>query len=155
MKINKVFFKAKIIKRKDLQEHPEKYTHVLCLEVDPDWWYAVVHYGKLNKDSLDKVAVKIENWEAGFSRQAQNFYFEVRDRLAEAMGDTSREHKNHLHKEAKKECGLYDEYGFLKSLFNLNKRELWLLTELMLRWAEEAGAYVEDLIPIYRSMGRG
>jgi len=151
MKFDKVFFKGKVIKRKDFLAYPEKYPTVICLEVDTDWWYPVINFGKMGE--LDNLAIKIERWEEGFKEQARRFYFAVRDRLTEAMGDTSRHHKDHLHKEAKKECGLYHDNGTLKSFNELNKREVWLLTEVMLRWAEEAGAYIDDLVPMHRYLG--
>ena len=149
METKRVYFKAKIIKRKDYLDNPESYQNVICLQVEPRWWQSVYNYGKINQRELHDQMVSFENWKLDPSEDAIHFYFKVRDRLAEASGELSREYKDHLHKEAKKECGFYDREGHLRSLRGMNRHELWELTDLMLRWAEEAEAYLDDLRPMY------
>jgi len=140
--MNKVHFKAKILPKAWYLKEPELYKHIIILDVDPKWWQAVTIYGKTNKDKLKAQMMTMENWDVPYDETAKKFYFAVRDRLAEASGDTSREYKNHLHQEAKREC------GYSKSINDLRRHELWEVTQVMIRWAEEAGADLTDLIPM-------
>lgn len=143
-----IHFKAGIISRKEYNEHPEEYHRVIILNIDTPWYQAVINYGKENKAKLHEQMVSLENWDIPFEEQAKSFYFLVRDRLAQTSGDTSREYKNHLHRQAKEECGFHD-----RSLNNLRKHELWELTQLMIRWSEEAESYLVDLMPMYKYLG--
>lgn len=78
-----------------------------------------------------------------WTERAKHFLFLVRDRLAAAAGETTREYKEHLYKQAKREAGLAKD-GESISLNDMSREQVWQLTNLMLDWAEKAGVDQSD-----------
>jgi hypothetical protein len=96
--------------------------------------------------------VTFEPWGKTASDSAIRLFHELRDRICEAMGDTSKEHKDHIKLTLKNSYGVVLPNGKLKSVASYSVSELGQLIDGAFLMAYEADADVRDLEPERREM---
>ena len=130
---------------------PQFFTDVplVILHVRKEYLSGLMNWSKAH--NMNDLEIVIQERPKDITQRGKNFFFALRDRIAKASGDKSKEHKEHLYRSCIRE---YASSAGLKkeSIKDLDKRELWLCTEIMYEWCIEAEAYIADLIPEYQSV---
>lgn len=145
--------RAKLIKKHHILRAPDLYKEepLLCLWVNPAYLNGLIAFSKIT--NMHNLEVVIREYINDPTERAIKFFFVLRDRVAEASGDTSKEYKSHLHHACVREFHFVDDDRNIKSsIKELNKKELWSVTEAMHRYALEANAYIGDLRAEYREI---
>lgn len=141
-----VNLKGGIVSKTVVLANPERYKDqpMLCFLLKEEYIPEIKRFLQENIDFGD-LELEMKPWPRDPSEQAKHFFFMVRDRVAKAQGDESRSNKDSLYRECVKDFK-FMYHGYPKaSMTNLDKRELWLVTEKMYTWAEEAGCMMKDL----------
>ncbi len=149
--IREMIVKGLIVDKRDILANPNKYKNqvLVCFSVGREYLQKLKLY-RSEVDLTKPLEVKMKPWPEEITDRARRFFFELRDRVAKAQGDETRQNKDHLYRS----CLL--EYTGLKShMSDLNKQELWQCTELMFRWSLEAEAYIGDLQAEYHEVKEG
>lgn len=149
--------KARFVNKKDVLENPAKYKNskIVVLEVFGQYIDSMTHYYTTNvhtKDENKIQRVEFINWEDSWSEEAKNYMFHLRDKLAKAQGDATKENKDHLYKSAKQTAGLLDNSGNIKSVDDMNREEMMILINQFLDWLQEAEEPMEDILPQYNDI---
>jgi len=142
-----VILKGGIVNKTVVLSNPKEYQNkpVLCLLLDDSGIPELKTYLKDGKIDLSKLEITLKEWPYDPTERAKHFFFMVRDRVAKAQGDEGRENKDGLYRNCVKSFKfMYKGYP-KESVKDLNKRELWMVTEQMYMWAEEAGCMMKDL----------
>lgn len=144
---SKVTFKGSIIKKTHILEHPEFYydTNLIAFLIPTDYLPKLIEFTRTN--GLKDYEITIEVPPVNPTDRAKKLFFKLRDRLAEASGDTSKEYKEHLYRSCIREFHKREDGEEKDSIRFLTRRELWLSTELMTEWCYEAEANISDIIP--------
>lgn len=144
---DRISMKAFPIKFSELIKNPAffKDSYVLAFEISKRQMSLVHTFAKVHEGKLKSVLLTMEPYHNTWSEQAQRFLFTVRDRICGATGDYSAENKEQIYAAAMIEAGFINENGSRKSLHDLDKREMGILIETMLRLAIETDCDVSDL----------
>ena len=143
-----IIIKGRLISKSSILAKPEFFTDTPLLvftlpEVYKQPMMAYYEtYGMKNDMELT-----IAPWPLNPTDRARKFFFALRDRIAEKLGDTSRENKDMLYRSAVRELDLRKEGKLISSLKDLDKTGLFMATEVLHTWAIEAECYLSDLIP--------
>ena len=158
--VEKMIYRIKarcyVVKRSEYD--PAKHKEVIILGIDTNWYQNVVNFTKMHPKALMDLMVTFEEWNYEPTEDAKKFYFKVRDRIVQAQdGALTKEAKDHLHHSCLFELGFPDENVEPKtSIKQLTRNELWMATNLMVRWAEQtADCYIDDLMPEYKDAQGG
>jgi hypothetical protein len=146
--------KVQVVKTNDVLADPEKYRNenLMIFKTGSRSMAHARRYAAHNIGNMTTQRMILMPESDEWTEQAKNFMFEVRDRLAVAQEDSSKQHKESLYRSAKKDCGFVWPDGKLKSIYDLNKREVWELTRQLMIWAQEAGAYLDDMDVDYEEL---
>lgn len=142
-----VTIKGDILSKKVVLDNPETYRDkkLLIVEIDDGFVSTLLEWVS-NKDNLTNVSCTLDNWGTDWSSKAKKYFYFLRDRLAQAQGDTTREAKDLLKAHCLVELDAREANGDIKKSFSrLTKKELWEATQIMERWVDEAGGYKADL----------
>ena len=104
---------------------------IIVLETTPTYLHAMRKFAA--DHDMTNLSVTFAEYPAAWTERARNFMFMVRDKLAEAAHETSREYKEHLYAMAKRECGLKDMH-----LADMSREEVSRLINQFMDWAAEA-----------------
>ena len=142
-----VILKGNLQNKDYVLSHPEEYEEkiLLCVEVKKEYLAELKQFVLDKKVNLGQLEVTLKPWPGTPTERAKHFFFMVRDRLAKHLNDETREHKEHLYHSCLAELKFMDRGRLKTSLTQLNKRELWLVTEQMYLWCEGAGVTMRDL----------
>jgi hypothetical protein len=140
--MDSVTFRAEVLRTKDVLANPEAFEGlpILVIQTTPGYLSHLRSYAKLH--SLKNAQVTMREMPTEWTERAKNFMFMVRDKVAVASGEDSKEYRIHLYMSAKEECGFFNlENGVkrVKSIKELTRDDLTKLTDLFLDWAEAAG----------------
>jgi len=124
----------------------EKLVGIARLKIEDQWIELLRSYLKEHKATYFRIT--LEPWGTATERSI-NFFHEIRDRICEAMGDSSRDHKEHMKKTIKEKYGPM-EGERLKSMSKYTTQEMKNVIDGALLMAEEAEADIRDLIPEWR-----
>ena len=125
----------------------EKANHVVRLKVDDHWYETLRQFYKENAADTISWRVTFEPWGKSASDGAIRLFYEIRDRICEAMGDTSKEHRDHIKRTLKNTYGVVLQNGKLKSLTGYSVSELSQLIDGAFLMGYEAEADLRDLEP--------
>lgn len=149
---DQIIIKGRLEPKTNILKAPEMYTDTaLLVFILPEAYKQPFMKYFYDHNMKDPMELTIRPWPLNKTDRATKFFFKLRDRIAEAQGDTSRENKNNLYRSAVKELGLKKEGTIINSLKDLDKTGLFLATEVLHQWAVEAEAYISDLIPEYKA----
>jgi len=152
---DRIVFHGIVEKKSRLLSHPDLYTDVdmICFRVRKEYMPGLVAYGK--EHDLTDLEITLAPWPVDPTDRAKKFFFALRDRLAEKTeGEKpTRQYKDHLYRSCVRELEFWNsEDNVIKqSLTGLDKRELWLVTELMHQWCVTAECDLRDLSATYES----
>lgn len=148
--------KAQILDKKEVLKNAKFYEHepLLCFSPYADALQALRNYFKEHPIGAGvKVELLFRPYPGDPHERAKNFFFALRDRLAEKIGDTTREHKDQLYRDCIRDLEFRDiDYSVKESIRDLTRYELWQATEHMMDWLAEAEAYVSDLRAEYEDV---
>lgn len=141
--MRKASVKAEIL----LSTSEEKANHIVRLKIEDRWYEALKAFYRENKADTITWRITFESWEASASDAAKRLFHELRDRICEAMGDSCKEHKDHLKKVLKASFGVTLANGKLKSVGSYTVLELsrWIDGAFLMGY--EANADLRDLEP--------
>ncbi len=125
----------------------EKANHVVRLKVDDRWYETLRLFYKENAADTTSWRVEFEPWGKSASDGAIRLFYELRDRICEASGDTSKEYKDHVKKTLKTTYGVVSSNGKLKSLTGYSVSELSQLIDGAFLMGYESEADLRDLEP--------
>lgn len=125
----------------------EKANHIVRIKVYDDWYEALRAFYRENAAETRTWRVTFEPWAKVASESAVRLFHEIRDRICEAMGDSSKEHKDHIKATLKNTYGVVSSSGRPKSVTSYSVSELGQLIDGAFLMAYEAGADVRDLEP--------
>jgi len=151
--MNKSFrVKGRLEPKSNILSHPDLYQDVtlLCFVVTEAYRGPLTAYYKEN-GIMNYQELQLAPWPLNPTERSRKLFFALRDRLAihtEGEG-TGREYKDHLYRSCVKELDIRKEGKIVNSIKDLDKRETWLLIELMVQWCLEAESDIRDLIPEY------
>lgn len=136
-----ISFCGSVIPLQKILDNPEfwKGRNMICFAVRDAWWDAVKDYGKEHRDELNSQRVTLERFSGDWSDGAFKLFHAIRDRICEASGDTSRQYKEHIKHELKKEVDAN------KSIKAYTRKEMWLVTNKAIDMALESEADIRDL----------
>jgi len=120
---------------------------VVRLKVYDHWYETLKAFYRENQADTRTWRVTFEPWGKSASEGAIRLFYELRDRICEAMGDMSREHKDHIKRTLKNSYGVVLSNGRLKSLTGYSVGEISRLIDGAFLMAYEAEADVRDLEP--------
>ena len=154
---DKVQMKAFPIKVTELLNAPGFYKgqHILAFEVSERQMHIVQNFCRAHPGELTSVLLSMRPYDTNWSKEAQGFLFMVRDRICGSTGDFSAENKEQIYAAAMIDSGHLTDDGERKSLHDLDKREMWILIETMLRLAVEEGCDVSDLEDLGNEVNKG
>ena len=146
-----IILKSRVENKKNILTHPDLYTDtpMLCLVFPREYLQALINYSA--EHDMSRLEITIAEWPIDPTERAKKFFFTLRDRICETSGDTSREYKDHIYRSVIEEFKFMKEGKVKNSIKDLDKRELWLVTEKLMDNATAIGAYIGDLIPDYKS----
>ena len=147
-----MIIKGRLEKKSSILSHPDFYKDVtmLCFIVPEAYKRPLTDY--YNENGIkDYQELQLAPWPLTPTERSRKLFFALRDRLAiHTEGEkTGREYKDHLYRSCVKELDIRKEGKIVNSLKDLDKRETWLLIELMVQWCMEAEADIRDLVPEY------
>lgn len=153
----KVSMKARPIKLTEFIKNPGFFKGAaLVFEITEEQMYTVQNFCRAHKGELKNVLLTMRPYDAAnWSQKAKGFMFMVRDRICGKDNDYTAENKEQVYAAAMIESGFLDQDGERKSLDDLDRREMWILTETMLRLAVEAGCDISDLESLGNSVHEG
>ena len=125
----------------------EKANHVVRLMIHDHWYETLRAFYRENAADTKSWRLTIEPWGKSASEGAVRLFYELRDRICEASGDTSKEYKDHVKRTLKNSYGVVLKNGNLKSLTAYSVGELSRLLDGAFLMAYEAEADVRDLEP--------
>jgi hypothetical protein len=130
---------------------PEKAIGLARLKIQDSWIELLRSFLRENRDNYYRIT--IEPWGKTATERSMSFFHEIRDRICEKIGDTTKEHKEHIKTEIKKNAAIYQD-GKLKSMANYTNQDMRTAIEQALFMAEEAEADIRDLIPEWREYAK-
>ena len=128
-----------------LSTSEEKANHIVRLKIEDRWYEALKSFYRENKADTITWRITFEPWQKSASEGAVRLFHELRDRICEAMGDSSGEHKDHIKRVLKSTYGIVLSNGKQKSVASYTVSELSRLIDGGFLMAYEAGADVRDL----------
>lgn len=117
------------------------------LKVYDHWYETLKAFYRENQADTRTWRVTFEPWGKSASDGAIRLFYELRDRICEAMGDTSKEHRDHIKRTLKNSYGIVLSNGRLKSLTSYSVSELSQLIDGAFLMGYEAEADLRDLEP--------
>lgn len=149
--------RAEVIRVDDVLSDPEKFRgeNIIIFRLSARAMAAARKYAKYQGAKLRSQRLTMVPESDEWTERAKNFMFEVRDRIAAAMEDSTKQHKEHLYDSAKRDCGFVWPDGKTKSLYDLTRLQVWELTRYLKDMAYEAGAFMGDLEDDYLDIGEG
>lgn len=148
--------KAILENKKHVLHNPDffKDEPLLCFTPSEEALKALkVYFQSINYEAGAPFELVLRPYPNDPTERARKFFFALRDRLAEHMGDVSKEHKDHLYRSCIREFAFLDiNYGVKDSIRNLTRYELWQVTERMMDWLADAEAYTGDLEAEYNQV---
>lgn len=151
-----LLLKGRLEPKSNILSHPDMYEDVtlLCFVVSEAYKGPLRAY-YTEQGIKEYQELMLSPWPLNPTERGRKFFFKLRDVLAEKMGDMSRQHKDHLYRSCVRELDLRKEGKIINSLKDLDKRGLWMATEVLHGWAVEAGADLRGLIPEYTESQKG
>lgn len=126
---------------------------LVILRVRKEYFAGLMNWAKTH--DIKELEITIREKQKDITERAKRFFFTLRDRIAKHQGDTSRENKDNLYRSAVKELDLWKKGHIISSLKDLDKRGMFMATEVLHRYAIESEAYIGDLIPDYTEIQKG
>ena len=153
---DKIVIRGRLISKSSVLNKPDffKDTPMLVFLLPEVYQQPFMKYFK-EHGMKENMELQIAPWPLEPTERAKKFFFTLRDRVAEAQGDSSRENKDMLYRSAVKELGLRKGNTIINSLKDLDRTGLFMATEIMHAWAIEAEAYITDLIPEMKASQKG
>lgn len=151
-----IIIKGRIEKKNLILEHPELYTDTPMISFIFPREYMLGLAAYIKENGLNDYELTLAPWPIDPTIRARKFFFAMRDRLAEKTeGEgATRDYKDHLYRSCVRELDIRRNGKVLDSLKDLDKRELWNVTEIMHQWCVEAEVNMGDMIPEYNDVQR-
>lgn len=146
----KIIIHCYVEKKKNVLSKPDLYTDspMICLMVKKEYYKGLLAYSR--DHDMGDLEVTLSPWPEDVTDRARKFFFAVRDALAKASGDSTKKYKDHLYRSCLADMCLAEGQEIKNSLTDLNKRELWLATNLMWENAVNCGADLRHLQVDYK-----
>ena len=140
--MDSVTFRAEVISKRDVLDNPDEFRDapILVIQTTQGFLTHLRSYAKVH--NTKNMQVTMREMPADWTERAKNFMFMVRDLVAKAAGEDSKEYRQHLYKSAKHDCGFFTLENGVKtfwSLKDLSREDLVGLTDLFLDWAVDVG----------------
>ena len=146
----KIILHCYVEKKRNVLAKPNLYTDspLICLMVKREYYEGLMSYAK--DHDMSDLEVTLSPWPKDQTERARKLFFAVRDALAKVSGDTTKEYKDHLYRACLEDMCLAEGQEIKNSITDLNKRELWLTTNLMWENAVNEGADLRHLQVDYK-----
>jgi len=143
-----IILKGRIEKKTLLLNNPELYTDVpvLCLIIPKNYLPGLIGFSEgVRMESLE---ITLKKWPINITDRAIKHFFALRDAFVMAtQGDIApdRAYKDKCYRDCVRELDIKKDGKIVDSIKDLDKRQLWQITELMMQYCLEAGADIRNL----------
>ena len=145
-KLEEIKIRGRVLKKDHVLNSPDLYKDetLIILRVSTNYYYPLVNFAKENDITNLEITLRSTG---GKSERARRFFFALRDRLAEQSGDTSKGYKEHLYRSCIRGLEIFRGDEIVDSIRDVDRKQLWSATELMLDWCVQAECDLTDLLP--------
>lgn len=147
---DQIIITGRLQSKSGVLKHPKLFEDVplVILHVRNAYMSGLKHFA--NTHDIRELEITIKERSKDPTERAWKFFFALRDNLAvHTEGErTGKEYKDHLYRSCVRELQIRKDGKIVDSLKDLDKREMWLVTEIMLQWCVEAECDIRDILPL-------
>ena len=153
--MERIALRGRILPKQRVLDNPEGYRklNIIVFEVDKKYFPAAKKWASHNSPLLHDLLITMGYQSRDFSEGAMRLFWAIATEIAKHQGDTNRTNKEMLHDWALSEIMAHDIDGHLKkSLKELDKRELWEVTQVLFDKLAEYDSEPYHILPQYNEV---
>ena len=132
--MERIALRGRIVPKKRVLDNPEAFRekNIVVFEIDEKYYKAAKEWATHNAPLLHDLLITMGFQSREFTESALRLFWAITTEITKHMGDPTKSNKEAIHDWALEELMAHDIDGHLKtSLKELDKRELWQVTQLL------------------------